>query len=535
MRDKGGEKTGVEKTGAKKTEKKVMGNETSAPAPSAVGGEKKKRNATRPEYVLRVAVVGEKKVGKSSLIEMLTGQDKKSGEKRGEEEKKNQSVIFDWCFKSTNESVQFELFECGREGKEKKKSNSLKLTTEPEVPEAPEAPEIDSETAKIIRESDAVFFIYDPSRRESFDFCVAFFDMVAPESYVLFLENFRDLYDKNFKNSNFVGSAEARQKISNFSKSFFARHLQCSCRDKFGFSQIFSFLNLPFLRAQKKNLEHLMSRNFDDTNLAVEELDLICFELDYSAHLKWVTAERGFSKTSTPTFFSPEKKMTAAMTEKKSPIIVAAPPPEKKMGEKKKEEVDEENLDFFLAGAEISGWGETIDSDDSGEEEKKEKKTSAVTAPQMTEKNVRAEVIVPKMTEVRAEVILPEKTEKKSEAEVFLEEEEEKNVLKIESPNDGWGETMSSSESEGEEKKKETEKKEEEKKIVSEEEKRKKIAAEQVLAAALEEAKKMAEVKAEAGAEVLKKKKAGGKKKTAGKKKTSAPPAPSKRGDYDAL
>lgn len=167
--------------------------------------------------------------------------------------------------------------------------------------------ELDAQSFDVYRGAHAVLLLYDPAKRwfgvfslfffflnksyfcRTFDLCKTWLMSSIPANVdVLLLANYRDRAPV----SGTVTVAEGRALAQQRKQTSF---LECSCKDGFGKTQILSFLNVPFLRVQKAHLEALLARNAEDLGVAVEEFDLISFELDYSSYLTWVKASFEFS------------------------------------------------------------------------------------------------------------------------------------------------------------------------------------------------------------------------------------------------
>ena len=210
---------------------------------------------------------------------------------------------------------------------------------------------------------DAVFLIFDPRKQWTLDYVIKELKLVPPKTAVLVLSNFRDCSDCN---SELI---EQARNVCRSSKRV-VRFLEVSCANAYGKMQVFTFLNIPFLKKQEEHLKLLVERNTEDQLLATEEFEMVSTEQNYSNHLKWADDSISILK---------KAPIEAPKEAKKQSIVTPTKP--NAMGEKSVATSTssavmelEEDLDGFLENDDLEnalekdGWGATIESSEDSQE-----------------------------------------------------------------------------------------------------------------------------------------------------------------------
>lgn len=186
--------------------------------------------------------------------------------------------------KGTNEEVCLEVVERVEvQAVARPKSEELKISLDAAT--TPPSPQKGTNNAGLLMDAHAIILVYDPCKEWTYEWVKTQLLQLTNDRKrtvdILVLANFRDMNSKWQ-----VKPESAREAFKSFANVHF---LECCAKDGFGKSQILTFFNLPFLRLQRQHFEKLLAQNREETDLACQEFEMISFEQNYEAHLKWAT------------------------------------------------------------------------------------------------------------------------------------------------------------------------------------------------------------------------------------------------------
>lgn len=218
-----------------------MGQDSSKASQPPATGSSGRRIELKPLYTIRILVKGEKNVGKTSLIRMLQGQPFQDAYSPSES---TQAHVLDWQFKDLTEKVRVELWDCVEQTLgQRPVSNELKLSFDPPSPSR-SSPEV---TTPQPEGTHALWLVYDPRKDWTYQYVKG--QLAAAEGLpVLVLANYRDCAAKWT-----VQTAVARSELTALHPALHV--IECSAKNGFGRSPLFSSLNGPFLDLQRAHLQ----------------------------------------------------------------------------------------------------------------------------------------------------------------------------------------------------------------------------------------------------------------------------------------
>ena len=269
-----------------------MGNEQSGPVLSAEEKKqrrieemddqmKKKYQAAKQKYNMRVIIKGDTNTGKTSLFRILKGEPFLTDHIST---KQLQTTTVDWSYKATNDIVKVDVWDIvdnseattALSEEELKKQISSSMNSKSSTFHA----NVDSSVLDIYKQTHAVIFMMDPVKKWTLDYIKRELPKVPQKTFILIVQNYKDKEEHR---------AISRSEINNWVKSLkspYVKTVEACMVNQFGLKHIITFFNLPFLQLQRETLELQLQQNREEHNAVEEELGLL-FEFDnYSDYVK---------------------------------------------------------------------------------------------------------------------------------------------------------------------------------------------------------------------------------------------------------
>ena len=147
-------------------------------------------------------------------------------------------------------------------GKSRKKASGLKLTNEPSEESANNLMDscLDAEFLNVYQGTHAVIFMFDISKKWTYDYVIQNLPLVPHEIPVLVMANFMDNQENRV-----VGETTGMKSIHSAARRPLAAApvvvIESSLKDGFGLKMVHQFFNLPFLSLQRKSLQQMLETN----------------------------------------------------------------------------------------------------------------------------------------------------------------------------------------------------------------------------------------------------------------------------------
>ncbi|KYQ88546.1 Rab GTPase domain-containing protein [Tieghemostelium lacteum] len=151
---------------------------------------------------------------------------------------------------------------------------------------------LDASTLNVYKRANAVLFMVDPSKKWTFTYVENELKKVPNDLFVLLITNYRD------KNPIGIGSGNSQSILTKIEIDSLCEtrknmyHVEASMLNAFGLKSIVTFLNLPFLYAQKLSLQRQLERNEIEFASATEEVSFIIKEQSYDGFIINIEAKK---------------------------------------------------------------------------------------------------------------------------------------------------------------------------------------------------------------------------------------------------
>lgn len=139
---------------------------------------------------------------------------------------------------------------------------------------------LDASMIDVYKYANAVVFVFDITKRWSFEYVKRELRNVPPYLSIIVLANCRDLDDRR---------TVSREEIDQFIKSCSKRDvrcIECSMKNCYGLKQLYTYLNLPYLRLKISNLKQQIKTIEEELSQAMEEVDINIAESTYEQYVR---------------------------------------------------------------------------------------------------------------------------------------------------------------------------------------------------------------------------------------------------------
>ena len=203
-------------------------------------------------YNMKVVLRGAAKTGKSSLLRRLQG---KQFDPNYIKTSRIQSANINWSYRETNDVVKVEVWDVVDKGFVEQ-STAAAFTSRARslfqgargLPMTQEEMIADASTVDVYRGTHAAVFLFDVTRRDTFDYIKRELPSVPSNVHVLMLGNFYDRHSNAVvppqEIRDLVKARNSRHQGTNDGRCY---HLNTSMKDCFGLTELYGLLNLPFL------------------------------------------------------------------------------------------------------------------------------------------------------------------------------------------------------------------------------------------------------------------------------------------------
>jgi GTPase SAR1 family protein len=223
--------------------------------------EMKRKLARGVDFNMRVVIRGDRSTGKSCLFNRLQG---KPFIEEYNQTPAIQISSIHWNYKVTDDIIKVEVWDVVDVAKKKKPDKgSLKTNNDEEAP--PKAPELeikppsgkvgegshtfgelDARTIDVYKGTHAVVFLFDPSKKWTWEYIEKEAPNVPENIPICLLANFKDSLETIVVTEKVVrGWLQSRKQT--------VVYLEASMKNCYGLIGVKTFLNLPFLKMQVKN------------------------------------------------------------------------------------------------------------------------------------------------------------------------------------------------------------------------------------------------------------------------------------------
>lgn len=236
------------------------------PGMQAMGANLQSKFARGVNYNMKIIIKGDRNVGKTCLHLRLQG-------KKFREEylptDEIQVASIQWSFKTSDDIIKVEIWDVVDKGR-KRKLDGLKLCTS--LPQLPEETCLDAEFVDVFKGTQGVIMMFDITKQWTFDYVEKELPKVPPAIPVLVLANHRDMgHHRTVTQEQVRGLVETAQQ----SREGPIKFAEASMFNGYGLKYIHKFFSLPFLYLQKMTLLVQLEKNFEDTEVTIQELDLL--------------------------------------------------------------------------------------------------------------------------------------------------------------------------------------------------------------------------------------------------------------------
>ena len=224
---------------------------------------------------MKLVLIGERRTGKTQLLNLFRKR-KFSDSYTPTEEISIDNIL--WDYKS-GDQIKLEIWDVVDKAKNSlKKNDNLKLASSPVTTKSGsfkvEGLSLDSSVVDIWKGTHASILMIDPVKKWTFEYAISTIDKVPDNIPLLIIANFKDL--QNYWIVPLVEIQEAFRERKN------VYVIEASMQNGFGMKSVYNFLNIPFLKQQKKQLLDQLKQNEEDLNIAEQELLLITKKQDYN-------------------------------------------------------------------------------------------------------------------------------------------------------------------------------------------------------------------------------------------------------------
>jgi GTPase SAR1 family protein len=267
-------------------------------------------------YNMKIVIRGDAGTGKSALWFRLQGRSFVSAHQPTE---KIQISHIHWSYKVTDDIVKVEVWDVVDKAK-KNASDALRTSNDDNIDLEIQAPSkvkpglttyeqlgLDASTVDVMKGAHAVIFTCDPSRLATWEYVKKeVFKLQGQKVYILILASFRDVGTDSWKVS--------KNQIAEFCRDQgdHVRFLESSMLNCYGLKGVKSFLNLPFLRLKREELEAALLRNNDEYNTVNQELQYITENEEYEKYEQSIKRREVATNTAPPP--SPAKPAVQSTT-----------------------------------------------------------------------------------------------------------------------------------------------------------------------------------------------------------------------------
>eukprot|EP00727_Mastigamoeba_balamuthi_P000548 m51a1_g10490 putative rab-like protein 6 (593) ;mRNA; r:68049-70302 len=310
-----------------------MGNEQGSPAAvdalnsrevKSVDWELKHKLSRGTNYNMKVVIRGDRNTGKTQLWRRLQGLGFTASYTPTAE---IQVATINWNYKTTDDVVKVEVWDVVDKGRKKKTRDGLKLSNTPEaegdedeeeeeedeggdaaqpmspptaaqapgtVPGIPQQPAAkfavaDATTVNVMRGTDGVVFVFDVTKRWTWEYIERELPKLPPTLNALVVANFRDMAANRV-----VSEAEAEAFCQTCREH--VTYVEASMKNAYGLRAAAAFFNLPFLALQRRAMQAQLQRNEEDARMVTEELALLKHEIDYDSYVRQLAVDKKSKK-----------------------------------------------------------------------------------------------------------------------------------------------------------------------------------------------------------------------------------------------
>ncbi|KAH3732639.1 ADP ribosylation factor [Pelomyxa schiedti] len=306
--------------------------------------ELKHKFAKGAAYNMKVLIRGDRNTGKTCLWRRLQGMQFQYNYDPTEQ---IQVATINWDYKVTDDIVKVEVWDVVDKGKPKKKNAGLKISldqptedteddiVEEEPTESPSTPKsgkpeiktgqfqvgaLDARTIDVMRGTDGVVFMFDITKRWTFEYITRELPKLPPTTFVLICANFMDM-EEHRQVSSLEASELVRERNPNFTV-----YVECCMKNGYGMKTIASFFNLPFLNIQRQNLLRQLERNSADIKQVSEELTVLSQAQSYDMYLQSLEAKKSLQKNPATPPTQPRQPSSGQLQQQGSSPALTSPP-----------------------------------------------------------------------------------------------------------------------------------------------------------------------------------------------------------------
>lgn len=229
-------------------------------------------------YNLRVPIIGDTRVGKSSLFRRLKGE-QFSSDYIPTDDLKVTSI--DWNYRNRNDIVKIDVWEVVQTCVKQNNPAISDLKTDSRLASDDQQPSMKpkptfiktSDNIDIFKGAHAVIMMFDLQKTWTYKYIQSEIVKVPKELPILVLGNFRDM-----SHHRTVTPEQVLTLVKSLDRSSCDGHtmyMECSMKNGFGVKLIEKFFNIPFLKLQEATLLKQLELNRQETMTTLEELEIL--------------------------------------------------------------------------------------------------------------------------------------------------------------------------------------------------------------------------------------------------------------------
>eukprot|EP01012_Entosiphon_sulcatum_P009364 TRINITY_DN1523_c0_g1_i1.p1 TRINITY_DN1523_c0_g1~~TRINITY_DN1523_c0_g1_i1.p1 ORF type:complete len:825 (+),score=149.93 TRINITY_DN1523_c0_g1_i1:43-2475(+) len=259
------------------------------------------------KYNLKVVIRGAPGVGKTQLLRRLQG---RAFEPLYTRSSRISAATINWRYEDSEEVVKVEVWDIVDKGFVESTSGVDSLRKKALSFFGSKAPMEESEmiadatTVDVYRGTHAAVFVVDITKRESLQYVLEEIPNVPRNCHILVLCNFFDCHEQRAVTEQdireLVQTRAGRKRQSALTDGRIYT-LNTSMKNDFGLSELYKYLNLPFLNLKVAVLQETVQRIYDEIGRCDEAFSRMSDGQDYDSHLEMLTAlQQGSQKKSGP-------------------------------------------------------------------------------------------------------------------------------------------------------------------------------------------------------------------------------------------